>query len=154
MKVWDKSVTWHVSRLPGPLVDRLLNLLDRSWYVFELFWSWPSASSILLYIHFWSMELLPRGTPTSQLEPQLSLYKNEFYESLLFPTAMISLTLFSRLLKQLNSRISSSYIMHYLCMIFILALCYQPSPISLQLWINDTSTIQDLLPGLPLLFLQ
>ena len=23
MKVWEKSVRWHVSRLPGPLVDRL-----------------------------------------------------------------------------------------------------------------------------------
>ena len=29
MKVWDKSVRWHVSRLPGPLVDRLLNLAGR-----------------------------------------------------------------------------------------------------------------------------
>ena len=27
MKVWDKSVRWHVSRVPGPLVDRLLSRL-------------------------------------------------------------------------------------------------------------------------------
>ena len=41
--------------------------------------------------------------------------------------------------------------MQYLCMISILALCHQPSPIILQLSINGTSTIQDLLLGLPTL---
>ena len=41
-----------------------------------------------------------------------------------------------------------------LCMISILALCHQPSPIILQLSINGTSTIQDLLLGLPILSLQ
>ena len=28
MKVWEKSVWWHVSRLPGSLVDRLLSALN------------------------------------------------------------------------------------------------------------------------------
>ena len=48
----------------------------------------------------------------------------------------------------------SSYIMQYLCMISILALCHQPSPIILHLSINGTTTIQDLLPGLHIPFLQ
>ena len=36
---------------------------------------------------------------TNQLQPQLSIYKKEFFESLLLPTTMITLTLSLRLLQ-------------------------------------------------------
>ena len=52
MKVWEKSVRWHVSRLPGPLVDRLkshlLNLVQ-GYSVIELC-SWSRKLNVILII--------------------------------------------------------------------------------------------------------
>ena len=100
------------------------------------------------------MELLLGGTLTNQLLTPIINLQERVLRIITFANHNDHSNPLFKALAIINSRISSSYIMQYLYMISILALCHQPSPIILQLSINGTSTIQDLLLGLPILSLQ
>ena len=75
MKVWYKSVGWHVSRLPGPLVDRLLSLVINYSSRFVQYPHYPIACCLPHCTSTVASAVAPNCTLTSQQKEKDSTAK-------------------------------------------------------------------------------